>query len=656
MCGIAAYLGSELSRGKRSVERALELLRHRGPDDEGVYSDGPVVLGQRRLAIVDLSASAHQPMVSPDGRWALIYNGEVYNHLALRSRLCRAWTFRSHGDTETVLAALALHGPAALPEMVGMWALALWDRAEQRLLISRDRYGQKPLYWRRDPCGALRLASEIKPLLAAGERPEMFAPAVADFLATGNYGHFGTRCFFRDVMVFPPAHWAYSKPHDPEPTPIRYWQFPAVPTRDRRPYDATVRRQFRAAFEEAVDSQLMSDVPVGATLSGGLDSSAVVGAMASRRAETPIFTAQCADSAYDESQYVRAVDERWSGRLQIHWTPVRRMRIPEFLREEVLIQEEPFGDPSIAAHRQLMTAARGAGVPVILGGQGGDELLFGYPHMMCSLISSSLRAGRLAWAWSESRTLGLSPQLLARIGLSAAAPSLEHWLRNKARVQYRDWLSPALRDAATGETAELAVWSNAAATQLETVERVAIPHLTHYDDRSGMSLSVEGRMPFLDHRLADVLAHVDYGGFLHGGFSKRILRDACGDLLPKAVAERRDKIGFYTPVKQMLLDDFNYVKRILLDDFARELNLYDLPAVAKNLEQLPRGPEASATATCLWRVLAVRMWAEAFSIQPLAAQPQRSARGRNSWRATLNQPQLAPRQFPAAVDRKSGAA
>jgi asparagine synthase (glutamine-hydrolysing) len=626
MCGIAAYLGGADGSGGAFVLRANRLLAHRGPDDEGSFMEGPVALAHRRLAIVDLSVAGHQPMVSPDGRWVLVYNGEVYNHDRLRPRLCRGWPFRSSSDTETVLAALALNGPAALEQMVGMWALLLWDRREQRLLVSRDRYGQKPLCWRRGPDGSLRFASEIKPLLADDEQPALDPIAVAEYLATGNYGHLGARTFFRDVASFPPAHWAWVRPGDAGLMPQRYWRFPVVPARDRRPYDDAVRREFRRAFDEAVRSQLMADVPVGATLSGGLDSSTVVGAIASGGAKTPVpvFTAQAEGSRFDETPYVRAVEARWGGRLQIHWVRVERLPLSETLERAVCEQEEPFGDPSIIGHGLLMDAARAARVPVILGGQGGDEVLFGYPHMGQTLVANSLRAGRLTWAVPEMRALGLGWRTVCRVGLSSLLPGLERRARHRARLRRRAWLTPALRDAARNGRLPLASLSDLSGVWLENVERFALPHLTHYDDRSSMARSIEGRMPFLDHRLADLLAGVDERAFLAGGRLKRVLRDACGDLLPDSVLARRDKIGFFTPLADRLREEAGWVRQRLADDCARELGLFDPEDACRQLDRVAAGTGDGEAVRRVWRALAVRVWAETFRVVGLGTAASRN--------------------------------
>jgi asparagine synthase (glutamine-hydrolysing) len=559
-------------------------------------------------------------MISPDGRWVLSYNGEVYNHEELRTKLCREWAFRSRSDTETVLAALALHGPLVLEQMVGMWALALWDAWEQQLLLARDRYGQKPLYWRKGMDGALRFASEIKPLLEEGERPEVYAPALAEYLATGNYGHLGERTFFRDIRSFPPAHWAYVHVGDARPQLRRYWSLPRVAPKDRLPYDQTARRKFRETFEEAVSSQLMSDVPLGVTLSGGLDSSAVVGAMVAAsggHGDIPVFTAQAPETAYDETAYVEAVAAHWPGRLQLKWIKLERVSLAHTLERALRVQEEPFGDPSIIAHGMLMDAARASGVPVILGGQGGDELLFGYPHMRDALMSAWLRAGKWGEVLAETREARLSGALYARIGLAAALPTLEHVLRHRSRLRRRGWLSPDLQAASRDKPPHLAEASDSHAVWTEVVERSALPHLTHYDDRNGMARSIEGRMPFLDHRLAECIVLIDQQALVSGGQMKRILRDACADLLPPLVLARRDKIGFYTPLREMLRADLAWVRRTIGDDLARALNIYDVDAIQGLVEVCTSPNTRIDSVLCVWRALSVRVWAEMFQTAPL---------------------------------------
>jgi asparagine synthase (glutamine-hydrolysing) len=627
MCGIVARLGADRAAGAAFAARGIGLLGHRGPDGTGSAVFDEAALGHCRLAILDLSAAGHQPLVSPDGRFTLIFNGELYNHRELRARHCAGWPFRGHGDAETVLALLSRRGPEAFAEMVGMWALAFWDRDGRRLLVSRDRYGQKPLYWRRTG-EALLFASEIRPLLALdldkdGERPEMEPAAVAEYLATGNYGHLGERTFLRGVASFPPGCWAWVAPGDARPAPQRYWRFPADAGREapQRPYDQAARRRFRDAFLEAVSSQLLSDVPIAATLSGGLDSSAVVGAIATLRDEPlPVFTAQTGTGGrYDESRYVQAVEARWPGRLEICRFAPQRLVLSEHLPAGLRAQEEPFGDPSILAHRQLMADARAQGVKVVLGGQGADELLFGYPAMSWALVADALRRGPRGWALAEARSLGGGAGTLARIALAAALPAAELRLRERSRQQRRGWLSPALREAAAGVAPRLASAGDLAGVWREAVEETALPHLTHYDDRNGMAESLEGRMPFLDHRLADAVADLEVRAFLDRGLRKRILREALADLLPTEVAARRDKIGFHTPLPEMIRAEEGWVRERLGDPFCRSLGLFDPAQAAAWVAPAAAGEGAAAGR--VFRALSVRLWAEEMNVRPLGGCP-----------------------------------
>lgn len=616
MCGISGYLGKSEADGLRFITRANSIMAHRGPNDQGIFQGRGIVLGHRRLSIVDLSDAGHQPMTSPDGRWTLIYNGEVYNHEELRAQLANRWQFRSRCDTETVLAALALDGPAALEGMVGMWSILLWDATRRRLFLSRDRYGQKPLYWRLAAAGHLQFASEIAPLLKEGEKPKMYAPAAAEFLALGNYGHLGNRTFFQDIYAFPPAHWAWVEDGAREIIPHRYWRFPALPDREKRPFDDIAKRQFRDAFTKAVESQLMADVPIAATLSGGLDSSAVVGVMAAMsKRSIKVFTAQAGGSSLDETRYVRAVIDKWKGRVDLESLSIERMRL-SLLSEDVLrTQEEPFGDPSIIAHSQIMSAVHSSNIPVILGGQGGDELLLGYPYMSRAVIASEFRRGKIGWALGELCKLGQGSRTALRILLSTVSPSSEIYVRMKARKNAYYWLTPKARLATADANSELASVGNLSQFWLESIEKLALPHLVHYDDRNGMRLSIEGRMPFLDHRLADVVTSIDAKAFLSGGQRKGLLREALSDLIPSAVLARQDKIGFHTPLAQLLCDESDWVRETVCGETARELNLYDPAWAADACERLNKDPNRLGwVASLLWRCIAVVLWARVFNV------------------------------------------
>jgi len=616
MCGIAAFLGEDAAAGQAFAARANQVMAHRGPNDHDTYTDTGVVLAHRRLSILDLSRRGHQPMVSPDGRYVLSYNGEIYNHWSLRPALERHWTFQSTCDTETLLAALAIDGPAALKGMVGMWALTLWDTQEQRLLVSRDRYGQKPLYWRQTPDGALRFASEIAALIEPDERPTAHAPALAEFLALGSYDHIPGRTFFEDVRAFPPGCSAWVERGARTVSPERYWRFPVKPKSELRPFDETARKTFHAAFMEAVESQVLSDVPVAATLSGGIDSSCVVGAMASLASAGPVkvFTAQAKGSAYDESAYVAAVKQRWGDRLDIETIASERIVLSRLAPEVVQAQGEPFGDPSMIAHNLIVRAAAGSGIGVLIGGQGADEILFGYPYMSASVLASELRCGDRLWALGQMGRLGRGVSQQLRVVGSAVAPGLEQVMRRRSHRAHSHWLTPALRTAGEAGAPTLAPLSDIQAFWRESVEAVALPHLVHYDDHNTMRYSIEGRMPFLDHRLAEVLSGIDTPAFFQDGRRKAPLREACADLLPQAVIDRRDKIGFHTPLPDLLRAEIDWVRGWVCGDAARAAGLYDVAWMDARCAELAAGSAEGYAAGAVWRALVVMLWADAFKV------------------------------------------
>lgn len=625
MCGIAAWLGEDAAAGQAFARRANRLMAHRGPDGEDIFLATGVALAHRRLAILDLSDRGRQPMVSPDGRYALTYNGEIYNHRALRPALARAgWRFRSESDTETLLAVLALEGPEGLRRLVGMWALALWDTRTRRLLVSRDRYGQKPLYWRRLAGGALVFSSEVAPLLADGERPAADAGALAEFLATGAWGHLAERTFFRDVLSFPAGCSAWIDPAEAQVRPERYWRFPAPSRQDRRPFDTAAQTAFRDAFVEAVISQTAADTPLAATLSGGIDSSAVVGVLAARgeRAPLKVFTAQAQGAARDESRYVAAVKAKWGDRLDIETFPSQHMVLSERLDDVIDAQAGPFGDPSIMAHDALAAAAARAGAKVLLGGQGADELLLGYPYMSSSVVASALREGDAVWALGQLPRLGRGPAHALRVLGSAISPELERTLREQSRRRLFHWLSPHLRGGGHGP--RLSPLSARAAFWRESVEVLALPHLVRYDDHNGMRHSLEGRMPFLDHRLAEVATGIEPRAFFLEGRRKALLRQSCTEFLPRAVIDRTDKIGFHTPLADLLNAELDWVRAQTLGERARDMKLYDTAFMEGQIERLAAG-QSQGSADLVWRALAAQAFLRRFDIDPASLAVDRDA-------------------------------
>jgi asparagine synthase (glutamine-hydrolysing) len=363
MCGIAGYVGTSKDAGLQFATRAGAILQHRGPDDSGIDNSEHVTLLHRRLSILDLSECGHQPMRSSCGRYSIVFNGEIYNHQELRDRFLSDHRFRGHSDTETIIELFCLMQEKMLAKMVGMWAIIIHDKQEDRVFISRDRYGQKPMYTRRLG-GAWLIASEVRPLLQQGEQSKFDPTALAEYLALGNYGHLGVHTFYKDVHQFPQGCYAWVGKGDEELGAKKYWEWPDVAARDKVPFDSYAKKQLHDRVVEGVLSQTLADVPIGITLSGGVDSSIVAGILATYYdKDINIFTAQTPNSKYDESKYVDAVVAQFDkGNFIVHRKDLRKLSLKDDLERYINTQEEPFGDPSIMAHGFLMQMAKEAGI------------------------------------------------------------------------------------------------------------------------------------------------------------------------------------------------------------------------------------------------------------------------------------------------------
>lgn len=610
MCGIAGYIGNSKEEGMQFATRAGTILQHRGPDDSGIYSDETVTLLHRRLSILDLSPSGHQPMTSSCGRYTMVFNGEIYNHLDLRNKYLARHTFRGHSDTETILELFRMIQEKMLAEMVGMWAIIIHDKETNRVFISRDRYGQKPVYTRRIG-NTWRISSEVKPLLESHEHPAYDATAMAEYLALGNYGHLGVNTFYRDIKHFPQGCYAWLHVSDAVIDAKKYWQLPSISERDKVPFDEKAKKELHDTVVEGVLSQTLADVPIGITLSGGIDSSIVAGILATHYdKEIHIFTAQAQGSRYDESKYVDAVIKQFGkSNLILHRRNLDTLSVKDGLEKYINIQEEPFGDPSIMAHGFLMQMAKEAGIKVVLNGQGADELFFGYNNMAQAILLKQLRSLQFGKFSKNLKAMNLGKVYMLRTLLKSLAPGMEVKLRAKSRISRREIINPALLRNVDDSLVPLHSYNDVYDVWQESVYGVHIPHLVHYDDRNGMANSIEGRMPFLDHRIAEYVATIRPEDFLVNGQRKYILREACRQYLPDVIYNRTDKIGFYTPLVDALVRDKQWV--------AAQVNNADVLVSAHKASltnKLNRGALTTPEALQIWRAISVTTWASVFNI------------------------------------------
>jgi asparagine synthase (glutamine-hydrolysing) len=528
-----------------------ERIAHRGPDDHGLWTDPGVALAHRRLSIIDLTPEGHQPMLSSCGRYTIVFNGEIYNYLELRRELEDVGErFSSGSDTEVLLVAFRRWGESALPRLNGMWAFAIWDSHERSLFASRDRFGKKPFYYVVRPREFL-FASEIKALLLDPQlvtRPS--ASAVADFCAERVSNH-GSGTFFEDVRQLPAG--SVLRWRDGVLSVSRYWSLTITEQGDYVEPDVD---HIHELLRSAVALRLRADTPVGALLSGGLDSSVATSfASEMQAAGNPLHIFSTVhDPPYEEADGIAAVRAKHPD-LAAHFEMPTADGFWDDLSETLWHQEQPFGDASMVAHFRLMRLARQAGVPVLLSGQGADEVFAGYPGYLWIYLGSRLRMGQLSEFVSYWRHLARYQEVpLRNVLLNVLPVPVARMAKRMAGRGTLGWLAPEYRPLSDsifhGNSARGADPLDQALLQSLTVR--TLPGFLHYEDRNSMAFGVETRLPFLDYRLVEYLFRIQPGSKLSGGVTKSLLRDAAKGAIPDSIRLRTRKMGYPAPLLQWL--------------------------------------------------------------------------------------------------------
>ncbi len=621
MCGIAGVLdlaGHRLASGP--VLAMIGALAHRGPDGETLRRLGPLVLAHRRLSILDPTPAGDQPMCSADGRYWVVHNGEIYNFLELADELrSHGHEFRTATDTEVILAAYAVWGPDCVTRFNGIWAFALWDAVEERLFLSRDRFGVKPLYLA-ESSGVLAFASEVKALLTlewVDRTPD--TEAIRDFLLDARVDHRpGT--FFRGIRRLLPAHNLLVGPNIRRDW--RYWDVPTLatdPSVGPSAGDQGAVEQFRDLLTESVSLQLRSDVAIGSCLSGGIDSSTIVvvadalrrGRLEARelrhherdRQPQLAFFASFDDPQIDERRFVDEVVAATSAEL--HTITPDATEAAATLEAVVRQQDEPFGSTSIVAQYYVMQTAHAAGVKVLLDGQGADELLAGYlpksPARYAGILRSRDGLGALG-AWARHGAPA-SPARIAWFAVTNGAPPPT--LARPSRV-IRSWLGPRSRPARRADPRPPVPPGTVLARNLwRDIEYGHLPGLLRYEDRNSMAFGIEARVPFLDHRLAELALALPDRLKVRNGERKVVLRRAFADLLPPGVAARRDKIGFATPEERWLRPLLPSVGRMAGRSALERAELLRAGSMAR---AVARYGQRELAPDVFWRLLSVELW------------------------------------------------
>ncbi len=623
MCGIAGILKLDPRETveEARLKRMRDVLRHRGPDGEGLWIDGPIGLGHRRLAIVDV-AGGHQPMANEDGTVWITYNGEIYNHAALRPGLeAKGHRYQTRSDTETILHTYEEEGDDCVERLQGMFAFALWDGPRQRLLLARDRLGIKPLYYAVTD-RELLFASEIKAILAATPgRPALNHAALPEFLATRFLA--GDETFFQGIRKLPPGHvftWSMAG----GPRRRRYWSLPT--DIDESPAGLAERAaDLTARLETTVRSHLMSDVPLGLFLSGGLDSSglaALMAPMVSDRIRT--FAVGFDDPASNERPFARLAARAVGA--EHHEVVLSPEEFFASLPRLVWHEDEPIAFPSSLALHFVSQLAR-PHVKVVLTGEGADELFLGYNWYR--LTAWNERLGRPYWAWAPAplrrgvrHAVSALPRALRRyLGRSFLAldPGVRAVYYENFAVFPAAWRRSLLLDRHLVEATDpyreqLRCYEQAPGSTLERMSHADLQtylvELLMKQDQMSMAASIESRVPFLDHQLVEHVVRMPVRFKVRGLTTKAVLREALRGRVPREILDRR-KLGFPVPFGRWARERFApLIRSTVLGPRALARGMF-APQILERLVAEHEAGTANHTDR-LWLLLNLEIWQRIF--------------------------------------------
>lgn len=639
MCGIAGAVWNDAGKAveRDTLQRMIDVLRHRGPDDEGLFGGSGfgirdsgstgrplqrlvgAALGHRRLSIIDL-ASGHQPLSNEDGSVWTVFNGEIYNFRELRRRLEQSGhRFSTQSDTEVLVHLYEDEGPEMVKNLRGMFALAVWDARRRRLLLARDRLGQKPLVYRHEP-GRLLFASELKSLLEVPGVPREIDPqALDDYLTYQYVPH--PRTIFQGIAKLPPGHLAIYEDDKLDVRP--YWQ-PDFNDEEDRPA-AEYIDELRELMTSAVEMRLQSEVPLGAFLSGGVDSTIIVGLM-SQLMKEPVrsFSIGFPVGEFDETSYARMAAERFG---TIHHEFQVRPDAMEILPRLVWHYDEPFADSSAVPTWYVSRLTR-EHVTVALSGDGGDELFIGYPRYLAVWLSGMFdRMPGLLRRMSAGRYWQRLPGGTRQKSLRRRFKRFVEMLDMPPARRYLEWI------AIFGQSRRDALYSDGFASQLsgenplkfldtalarsdkrDALTAFSLADLVTYlpcdlmtkTDIASMAHGLECRQPFLDHKVVELAARMPRRLKFRRGRGKLILRETFGDLLPEAI-QRRPKMGFGVPLDHWFRHELrDYTRDVLFDKKTLDRDYFRPAAVTRLWEEHQQGNFNHGYR--LWSLLILELW------------------------------------------------
>lgn len=604
----------------------LDFLEHRGPDDRGQWfhrdSLGTVALGHTRLSIIDLSDAGHQPMHSPDGRWTLVLNGEIYNYLELRGELEKlGQQFVSDSDTEVLLAAWVHWGPDCLERLIGMFAFAVYDKKEKTITLVRDAFGIKPLFFS-DNCEQFFFGSELGALLTlAGKSPEINPQRAYNYLIQ-NIQDTGFDTFVQGISHVPPAHLVRFDLAKPDAFEAERWWNPNIAQTSKLSF-ADAAYKLRELFLESVKLHLRSDVALGVALSGGIDSSAIACGMRHLEPDMPIHTFSYIgeEGSVNEEHWIDIVNAD-IGAVP-HKVRIGSSDLGRDLPDLMQTQGEPFGGTAMYAQYRIFKKAREEGVVVLLEGQGGDELLGGYNGYAGQRMYSHLekyewrRMAQFSSCWK--RWPGRENGSAWRALIGQLIPDNVYNLGNKmlGRNPVPKWMNRDFLDKHGVDTRPVRPEQSRKCkgrrlmeTLLRSLSVDGLSHLLRYGDRNAMRFSIENRVPFLTLQLAEFVLSLPETYLVdENGETKSVFRASMRGIVPDVILDRSDKVGFDTPMREWMQKNFLTQGNIF--DQAKHLKIFEVGELKKCVRD---GMDPGKTFNWqIWRIYNMISWMERFS-------------------------------------------
>lgn len=654
MCGITGIIYTDKYGDPAGIKKMSDAIAHRGPDGEGFLAinsrtrtvtalagkktpvslpplenfcgEADVYLAHRRLAIIDLSTSGHQPMSNADGTLWITFNGEIYNYKALRGELSE-FEFKSSTDTEVLLCAYQKWGERCLDRLNGMFSFVIYDKKKNMLFGARDRFGVKPFYYVNDS-SFFAFNSEIKGLMALSQVPRNLNHDVASsFLRTGNFVYWEDT-FFKTVKELLPAH-SFTYSIDTHSLGIKkYYELDF--TDEWQKFDEAKEKEYIQGVKdrilESVRLRLNSDVTAGSCLSGGMDSSSIVCSISellkkesfsSLGAKQGVVTACYDDKRIDESSWARLVSEKAGAR----WFPVypKKEELLDDLQDLVYSQDYPFGSTSIYAQYRVMKTARENGLTVMLDGQGGDELFTGYtPYYSMFYREANKNHDKTLLANEQEYIKNTPLQSMPKmhVGLMPLAIRIGRTIlprpARQAILHFMPGIDPFHKYInVTGKTWQDINYSTLNQMLHAYITVISLPELLRYEDRNSMRFSIESRTPFADDiNLIEYVFKIPSVYKIHNGWSKYLLRESMKGIIPDAVRLRTDKIGFATPEYEWLRD----IKEILFSGYNPELNeILNMKKLENDWDDIYIR-QNKAGITQIWRFINFILWFNRYSV------------------------------------------